>query len=67
MRMHHQKTGGNRNAGRNTVPVSVAVLLALVMLAAGHPDANPPIRSVVAALSAGAQAVSTTKPELWEI
>ena len=35
MRMHHQKTGGNRNAGRNTVSVSVAVLLALVMLAAG--------------------------------
>lgn len=33
--MHHQKTGGNRNAGRNTVSVSVAVLLALVMLAAG--------------------------------
>lgn len=35
MRMHHQKTGGNRNAGCNTVSVSVAVLLALVMLAAG--------------------------------
>lgn len=35
MRMHHQKTGGNRNAGRNTVSVSMAVLLALVMLAAG--------------------------------
>lgn len=35
MRMHHQKTGGNRNAVRNTVSVSVAVLLALVMLAAG--------------------------------
>ena len=35
IRMHHQKTGGNRNAGRNTVSVSVAVLLALVMLAAG--------------------------------
>ena len=31
MRMHHQKTGGNRNAGRNTVSVSVAVLLALVL------------------------------------
>ncbi len=28
------------------------LLIALVMLAAGHPDANPPIRSVVAELSA---------------
>ncbi len=35
MRLHHQKTGTNRNAGRNTVSVSVTVLLALVMLAAG--------------------------------
>ena len=35
MRLHHPKTGTNRNMGRNTVSVSVAVLLALVMLAAG--------------------------------
>ena len=35
MRLHHQETGMNRKAGRNTVSVSVTVLLALVMLAAG--------------------------------
>lgn len=35
MRLHHYKTGTNRNVGRNTVSVSVTVLLALVMLAAG--------------------------------
>lgn len=35
MRLHHQNTGMNRKAGRNSVSVSVTVLLALVMLAAG--------------------------------
>lgn len=35
MQLHHYKTGTNRNVGRNTVSVSVTVLLALVMLAAG--------------------------------
>ncbi|EHM00300.1 NADH-ubiquinone/plastoquinone family protein [Acetobacteraceae bacterium AT-5844] len=52
----HEQTIPAHRAGRVYVVLALLgeafLLLALVMLAAGHPDANPPIREVVAALPA---------------
>ena len=52
----HEQSASAQRAGAVYVALALAaealLLIALVMLAAGHPDANPPIRSVVAELSA---------------
>ena len=52
----HEQSAPAHRAGTIYVALALAaeaiLLMALVMLAAGHPDANPQIRSVVAELSA---------------